>query len=126
MRLIRRRERGLPSKASSLLGRKKVEYSVPAEYRAEVVQQLLTEWQEALGTPAEDAYLEVDRNQGLVVVPEKIGKEIDHDSTWAQMPAEWDAFSAPGNSAQDEWTIIQAVLASDLAEWGTVHIYHLV
>ena len=57
MRLIRRRERGLALQSIQPLGQKKVEYSVPVEYRAEVVQQLLTEWQEALGTPAEDAYL---------------------------------------------------------------------
>ncbi|NLX89220.1 MAG: hypothetical protein GXZ09_07440 [Syntrophomonadaceae bacterium] len=116
------RARDWLSKASSLLGRKKVEYSVPVEYRAEVVQQLLTEWQEALGTPAEDAYLEVDRNQGLVVVPEKIGKEIDHDSTWAQMPAEWDAFSALEIplKMKDNYP---AVLASDLAGMGELSTY---
>ncbi|HCF50253.1 MAG TPA: hypothetical protein DER60_08225 [Syntrophomonas sp.] len=82
------------SKATSMVGSKAVQYSVPVEYRADVVQQLLKEWQGTLGTPAEDAYLEVDKSRGLVVVPEKIGKEIDHDATWSQMPEEWDEFSA--------------------------------
>ena len=125
MRLIRRESAGLALQSIQPLGQKKVEYSVPVEYRAEVVQQLLTEWQEALGTPAEDAYLEVDRNQGLVVVPEKIGKEIDHDSTWAQMPAEWDDVFRTGNSAQDEGQLSSRA-AVIWREWGTVHIYHLV
>jgi len=110
------------SKASSLLGRKTVEYSVPIEYRADIVQQLLKEWQEALGTPAKDAYLEVDKNKGLVVIPEKIGKEIDHDSTWSQMPAAWDNFAALEIplKMKDNYP---AVLAEDLAGMGELSSY---
>ena len=56
------------------------------------------------------------------MVPEKIGKEIDHDSTWAQMPAEWDAFSALEIplKMKDNYP---AVLASDLAGMGELSTY---
>lgn len=119
---IEESRRGWVSKASSIIGYKTMEYSIPIEYRAEMVEQLLKDWQAALGTPAVDAYLEMDRTQGLVVVPEKTGKEVDYDATWMQMPKEW------SSSAAIEIPVIMkenkpAVLATDLEGMGELSSY---
>jgi vancomycin resistance protein YoaR len=115
-------QRGWVSKTTSMAGRKTMEYSIPIEYRSQVVEQLLKDWQAALGTPAVDAYLEMDRVQGLVVIPEKVGKEVDYDATWVQMPKAWN--TAP----IIEIAVIMkekppAVLAKDLEGMGELSSY---
>lgn len=115
-------QRGWLSKAASLTGQSPVVYQVPIEYRADVVQSLLKDWQESLGVPSVDARLEMDKERGLIVVPEKIGKEVDYKATWAQMAVDW------GQATALEVDIVMqdkrpAVRAQDLAGMGELSSY---
>jgi vancomycin resistance protein YoaR len=115
-------QRGWMSRAASIMGQKPVEYQVPIEYRADVVQNLLKEWQESLGIPSVDARLEMDKVRGLIVVPEKIGKEIDYNATWAQMSPDWGAASALEVNIVMQNTH-PAVTEKDLAGMGELSSY---
>ncbi len=120
--LEQEQQRGFISKAASLIGQSQIAYELPIEYRADVVQGLLKEWQEALGVPAVDARLKIDRKQGLLVIPEKHGKEIDYNATWAQMATSWD--QAVGQNVEIVMqTTSPAVVEKDLAGMGELSSY---
>lgn len=116
------KERGLMSKVSGFVNQNPTEYKIPIEYRADIVQGMLQEWQNALGVPAVNARLEIDQVKGLVVIPEKAGKEIDYNTTWAKMITDW------SQACELEVAIVMqdttpAVTAQDLDGMGELSSY---
>lgn len=82
-------KRSIRSKLLNLDGSQQIAYAPPIKYNQVILEKLAEEWNELLGQPPENPRLEVDRTEGLVVVPGKDGKQVNIKATWERMPKNW-------------------------------------
>ncbi|MCX5779865.1 MAG: VanW family protein [Firmicutes bacterium] len=80
--------RGWQAKLSNLNGQQKIVYPVPLAYDQTVQTRLVQEWDAVWDRPAQDAALEIDSQQGLIVVPGHSGLKVDADKTFQALPSQ--------------------------------------
>lgn len=84
--LVNEARRSWTSKVVGISGDREHVYDVFLSYDPEVENRLYQQWQAELGKEAIDAYLEMDKTKGLVVVPAQIGNMVDTKATMKQLP----------------------------------------
>lgn len=85
------RKRSLLAK---ILGSAKgLNYPLPVVHDQEARERLGAEWNNKLGVPAANAYIDIKSEEGLVIVPEVVGKSVDIKASFAQLPQYWEGIS---------------------------------
>lgn len=82
------------TKVLNLDGSREIIYPVKLNYNPDVKQNLAVEWNKHIKRESSNARLEVDREQGLIIIPAIVGKEVDIDATFAALPDELTEFGA--------------------------------
>lgn len=80
--------RGWQAKLTNLNGQQKIVYPVPLAYDPTVQTRLMQEWDAVWDRPAQNATLEIDNQQGLIVVPGQSGLKVDADKTFQALPGQ--------------------------------------
>lgn len=79
--------RSWEAKALNLTGSKGVPYPVSINYDPAKRDKLLQEWEGKWGKAAQDSALQVDSQNGLVVIPGQIGYKVNIEQIYASLPA---------------------------------------
>lgn len=82
------KQRSIISKLTNLYGAKEINYPVNLEYNSLNRDNLINDWQEKLNRECQNARLEFDHRQGLIIVPEQNGYQVDTAATLAQVPTQ--------------------------------------
>ncbi|MDD2586720.1 MAG: VanW family protein [Syntrophomonadaceae bacterium] len=82
--------RNLTEKIMNLDGSREIVYPIKLKYSPDMKEKLTTEWSNNLNREFSNARLEIDRAQGLVILPGTVGKKVDAKATFAALPAELD------------------------------------
>lgn len=83
------KNRSLVSKILNLDGAKTIEYPLKITYDEKKLNNMSNLWQENLASHYVNARLELDPEEGLIVLPSKKGAKVDVTSTLARLPGEW-------------------------------------
>lgn len=83
------KHRNLISKILNLDGSKTIEYPLQITYDEQKLNNISNLWQENLESDYVNARLELDPEEGLIVLPSKKGTRVDAASTLATLPGEW-------------------------------------
>ncbi len=83
------KNRSLISKILNLDGSKAIEYPLKITYDDKKLNNMSSLWQENLASDYVNARLELDPDEGLIVLPSKKGTTVDVASTLAMLPGEW-------------------------------------
>ncbi|MGI5911934.1 MAG: VanW family protein [Syntrophomonadaceae bacterium] len=86
------RHRSLISKLLNLDGTEEYIYPVGIDYDLEKLQSIGDMWKSQLDSEYENARLEIDPVKGLIVLPSRIGKKVNYESTLATLPDTWEDF----------------------------------
>lgn len=89
---MKEKQRGLKSKIMSMDGSKATVYPIKLSYAPEVTQTAVAELSANLDRDFQNARLEIDRQEGLKIVPGVKGQKVDIDATFAGMPINWGEF----------------------------------
>lgn len=78
--------RSWQAKAANLVGGNTITYPIDVTIDPDSRTRLVTEWNEKWSKTAQNADLEVDSHNGLVVLPGAPGSRVDVDGTFASLP----------------------------------------
>jgi len=80
------RTRGWQAKAANLAGGKTIGYPVQVAIDPERKASLVAEWESQWGRVAQDASLDVDTHNGLVVIPGTLGYKVNVEKSFSGLP----------------------------------------
>ena len=82
------------AKLANLGGTKKVSYPVPISYESAVSGKLIQDWNAKWGIPFKNPSVEINSQQGLVIVPGQAGIKVDAEATFKALPTKMETITA--------------------------------
>jgi len=86
------KERRLKNKILNMDGSIPVKYPLKIKYDSHQKEILLEEWSRILNIEPLNAMLDIDREEGLIVIPGREGRKVNIDGTFSALPQEWDNY----------------------------------